>query len=60
MSAIEYNLLSPPVGKDGKHVEGIWVDEQALEFVDKGLDLGMPRRARATAGGASSTDRRTH
>ncbi len=53
-------LVKPSLDKDGKHVEGLWLDEQTLELFGESIDFNVPKRARATAGGAESASRRTH
>jgi hypothetical protein len=61
--------ISPPVDKDGKRVEGWYVDQQTLELVDNGIaglgpggvgraDINAPAVAAAT-GGPSTREPRT-
>lgn len=42
--------LSPPVDKDGKSVEGIYIDEGQIEIVDKGIHA---RKKKAPEGASS-------
>ena len=55
ISGCNQALLTPSVGKDGKMVESMWVDEQRLEITDAkvlildnsktpGADLPAPKR----------------
>lgn len=38
-------LVTPSVDKDGKHVDGLWLDEHALEVDDTRQPLKLDRHA---------------
>lgn len=42
--------LKPPVDKDNKEQDGIYIDSQQLEYVDEGINVAQKR-----TGGPSST-----
>lgn len=37
-------LVKPPVDKDGKIVEGHWIDEGQLEIIDEGIAIDVPSK----------------
>lgn len=46
--------INPPIGKDGKMLEGYNIDGEQLDLIDKGLNKSKPIIKKATGGPMSA------